>query len=240
MRNRLFLTMFLVTCSAVAAAQDGDLLQYQQEIGGGIGLMNYIGDANGSPFRRPGLAISGIWRRNLNQRMVIKANLGMGHISGDTKGSFLPADPNSLTPEGGQPTAVSFSRNLMDMGAQFEFNFLGYGLGQAYKGLYRWTPYVLAGAGLTFGFGGGGKFAGGLNIPMGVGVKYKIRPRLNVGFEWTFRFTTCDKLDDSGHRTKLDDPLGVQSGTFKNKDCYTMALIMLTYDISPKYRKCNN
>ena len=80
----------------------------------------------------------------------------------------------------------------------------------------------------------------GLNIPMGVGVKYKIRPRLNVGFEWTFRFTTCDKLDDSGHRTKLDDPLGVQSGTFKNKDCYTMALIMLTYDISPKYRKCNN
>ena len=103
MRNRLFLTMFLVTCSAVAAAQDGDLLQYQQEIGGGIGLMNYIGDANGSPFRRPGLAISGIWRRNLNQRMVIKADLGMGHISGDTKARSCPPTRIASLPRAGSP-----------------------------------------------------------------------------------------------------------------------------------------
>ena len=27
---------------------------------------------------------------------------------------------------------------------------------------------------------------------------------------------------------------------FKNKDCYQMVYIFLTYDISPKYRKCNN
>lgn len=236
------LTILCIVCAMpiVAWAQDGDLLEYQQEIGGGIGLTNYIGDANGSPFKHPGLAAALIWRRNLNARMVVKTNMAFGHISGDTKGTFLPTDPNSRTPEGGLPTSVHFSRNLMDVGAQFEFNFLGYGLGAGYKGLHRWTPYVLAGAGVTLGFGGGGTFAGGLNIPMGVGVKYKIRPRLNVGFEWTFRFTTCDKLDDSGQPTKLDDPLGVKSGSFKNKDCYTMALLMLTYDISPIYRKCNN
>ena len=238
--RRVALACVLAACAAAAAAQDGELLEYQQEVGGGIGLTSYIGDASGSPFSNPGLAVSAIWRRNLNARMVVKANLGMGHISGDTKGTFLPTDPNSQTIEGGLPTEVSFSRNLMDIGAQFELNFLGYGLGASYKGLCRWTPYVLAGAGLTLGFGGGGSFAGGMNVPLGVGVKYKVRPRLNVGFEWTFRFTTCDKLDDSDQATKLDDPLGVKSGSFKNKDCYTLALIFVTYDISPKYRKCNN
>ena len=239
--NRHLITLCILWAMTLAAhGQDGDLLEYQQEIGGGLGLTHYIGDANGSPLKHPGVAASVIWRRNLNARMVVKTNLAYGHISGNTKGTFLPTDPTSQTPEGGQPTSVHFSRNLIDAGAQFEFNFLGYGMGAGYKGLHRWTPYILAGAGVTMGFGGGGRFAGGLNIPMGVGVKYKIRPRLNVGFEWTFRFTTCDKLDDSAEATKLNDPLGVKSGSFKNKDCYTMALLMLTYDISPKYRKCNN
>ena len=166
MKRCLITLCALCTMAFAAMAQDGDLLEYQQEIGGGIGLTNYIGDANGSPFKRPGLAASVIWRRNLNARMVVKANCAYGHISGDTKGAFLPTDPNSETPEGGTPTAVSFSRNVTDLGVQFEFNFLGYGMGASYKGLYRWTPYVLAGAGLTLGFGGGGKFVGGLNIPI--------------------------------------------------------------------------
>jgi len=240
MKRLLLIGVLLPTMTCAALAQDGELLQYQQEIGGGIGLMNYIGDANGSPLKNPGLAASLVWRRNINARMAVKTNMGWGHISGDTKGTFVPTNPNSQTPEGGTPTAVHFGRNVIDAGAQFELHFLGYGMGASYKGLYHWTPYVLAGAGVTLGFGGGGDFVGGLNIPMGVGVKYKIRPRLNVGFEWTFRFTTSDRLDDSDQPTKLNDPLGVKSGMFKNKDCYTLALLSVTYDISPIYRKCNN
>jgi len=228
-------------CAFPAGAQDSDVLEYQQEIGGGIGLTSYLGDAGGGFLTHPGLAATFIWRRNLNQRMVVKTNFGMGHISGNTKKMFFPIDPLSKTPEGGQPAEpLHFSRNLIDMGAQFELNFLGYGMGARYKGLYRWTPYLLAGAGITLGFGGGGKTAAGLHIPVGVGFRYKLRPRLNVGFEWSVRFTTSDRLDDTNTATRLEAPYGIESGMFKNKDCYQMMLLSLTYDISPKYRKCNN
>ena len=236
------LTIFLVVLGAcMAMAQDGELLEYQQEIGGGVGLSSYLGDAGGGFLTHPGLMGTLIWRRNLNPRMVVKTNAALGHISGNTEGRFIPTDPLSQAPEGGiSAGTIHFGRNVVDLGAQFEFNFLGYGLGAGYKGLSRWTPYLLAGAGLTLGFGGGADATGGLNIPLGVGFRYKLRPRLNLGFEWRFHFTTTDRLDDSEEPTKLNDPLGIESGMFKNKDCYQMCFVFLTYDISPKYRKCNN
>jgi len=240
--RRLTTVLFLCLVALTAQAQDGELLEYQQEIGGGIGVSTYLGDATGSFFKNPGLAASFIWRRNLNQRMVIKTDLAFGHISGDTGEQFFPVDPLSKTAAGGaQAATISFSRNVVDLGAQFEFNFLGYGMGAAYKGLSRWTPYLMAGVGLTVGFGGGADATGGLNIPLGIGFRYKLRPRLNLGIEWSVRFTTTDRLDDSSESTtKLHDPYGIESDVFKNKDCYQMLLVSLTYDISPKYRKCNN
>ena len=238
--NRAGMTTLLLAFSLALHAQEGELLEYQQEIGGGAGLMNYIGDSGGSPFKHPWPMLSVFWRRNFNQRMVVRTHLVGGHISGNTKGVFTPTDPLSKTPEGGTATTVKFSRNVLEAGAQFEFNFFGYGLGASYKGLKPWTPYLLLGAGLTTGFGGGGKFVAGFNIPVGIGFRYKVKQRLNLGFEWAVRFTTSDRLDDSGDATKLNDPYGTRSGMFKNKDCYTTMMFSISYDISPKYRKCNN
>lgn len=239
--KRCLLINLMVFGALTTWAQESDVLEYQQEIGGGIGLASYLGDAGGGFMTHPGFAATFLWRRNLNQRMVVKTNLGMGHISGDTKGVYVPTDPLSETHEGGVAThLIHFSRNLIDLGAQFELNFLGYGMGAGYKGLHRWTPYLLAGAGVTIGFGNGGRTAGALNIPLGVGFRYKLKPRLNIGFEWSVRFTTTDKLDDTNTATRLEDPYGIKSGMFKNKDCYQMMFVSLTYDISPKYRKCNN
>ena len=237
------LVVILITCLVAIAvsAQDGDVLEYQQEIGGGLGISSYIGDAGGSFMKHPGILGTLIWRRNINQRMVVKANAAFGHVSGNTEGTYIPTDALSHTPEGGNPAVpIHFGRNIADIGAQFEFNFLGYGMGASYKGLSRWTPYLMAGAGVTVAFGGGASAAAGLNIPLGLGFRYKLKPRLNVGFEWSVRFTTCDRIDDSAELTKLNDPLGIESGMFKNKDCYQMLFVFLTYDISPKYRKCNN
>ena len=240
LRQTLFL-MSLLLATTVTRAQDGELLEYQQEIGGGVGFSSYLGDADGGFLKHPGLMGTALWRRNLNPRMVIKAYAAMGHISGNTKGVYIPIDPKSGTPAGGEASAqIDFSRNIAGAGAQFELNFLGYGMGAAYKGLSRWTPYLLAGLGFTVGFGGGGQTAGGLNVPLGVGFRYKLRPRLNIGIEWTINFTTCDKLDDSDAKTKLNDPYGINSDVFKNKDCYTKTFLFVTYDIAPKYRKCNN
>ena len=239
--QRIKTLLLLLGIVLAAHAQDGELLEYQQEIGGGIGLTSYFGDAQGGFMKHPGMMGTVIWRRNFNARMVVRTHIAMGHISGNTEGTYLPTDPLSETPEGGAPAAtIHFSRNLMDIGAQFELNFLGYGRGAAYKGLHRWTPYATVGAGVTIGMGGGAKAAGALCIPLGAGFRYKLRHRLNIGLEWTFNFTTSDKLDATGDGTQLNDPYGIESGMFKNKDCYHKLALTLTYDIAPKYRKCNN
>jgi len=239
---RLSFVTLLATLTLAATtvkAQDGELLEYQQEIGGGIGMTGYFADAGNKLFSAPLGTL--IWRRNFNPRMVVKTNLAVGRLSGNTKGQFVPTDPLSETPEGGTPAPdIHFGRTLLDLGAQFEFNFLGYGMGAAYKGLYRWTPYLLGGAGITMALSGGADATAGLNIPLGIGFRYKLRPRLNIGLEWSVNFTTSDRLDDSGAPTHLSGPYGIKSGMFKNKDCYTKTVLMLTYDISPKYRKCNN
>lgn len=239
-RKFLILHMLLLACT-MAQAQDGELLEYQQEIGGGLGITNYLGDANGGFMKHSGFYGTAIWRRNLNARMAIKTNLGMGHLSGNTEGIYIPQNANSETAAGGEAaTTIFFSRNIVDLGAQFEMNFLGYGMGAAYKNLSRWTPYLLAGVGAVIAFGGGGETAGGLNVPLGLGFRYKLMPRLNIGLECSVNFTSCDKIDASDHTTQLNDPFGVKSEGLKNKDCYLKTLLFVTYDIAPKYRKCNN
>ncbi|MBO4905472.1 MAG: outer membrane beta-barrel protein [Bacteroidaceae bacterium] len=239
--RKLLLLITIMLSSVSTQAQNGDLLEYQQEIGGGIGLSSYVGDASDSWLSDPGLMLTAIWRRNFNPRMGMKANLAFGRLSGTTEGLYFPQDPMSQTAAGGAAAETfSFSRNVVDLGMQFELNFLGYGLGAAYKELYRCTPYILMGAGITLAFGDGASTAGAFNIPVGFGVRYKLKPRVNLGLEWSIRFTTSDRLDDCQAAKKLDAPYGISGDVFKNKDSYSFLTLSLTYDISPKYRKCNN
>ena len=87
---------------------------------------------------------------------------------------------------------------------------------------------------------GGGGTRGGLNLPLGLGVKYKLKPRLNVGAEWTFRFTTTDALDVNKGQATLAHPYGIKSVGLKNKDAYSFLMLTLTYDIMAKCRDCHN
>ncbi len=228
--------LVLLLCPLALHAQE---LEYQMEIGGMLGPVSYLGDISSSPFTHVNPMGGVMLRRNLNQRMVLKGNLLVGRLSGDSKGTFLPTDANSLTPEGGEPTHVKFARSIVDLGVQYEQNFWGYGRGAAYKELSPITPYATLGLGLTLAMGGG-PVNGALNIPVGLGVKYKMMPRLNVGAEISVRFTTSDKLDVTRTSQQLDSPYGIKSGFLKNADCYASLLFFVSYDISPKYRKCNN
>jgi len=214
-------------------------LEYRMEIGGGLGLAYYLGDVNSVPFYHPSAMGGLLVRRRFNPRMTIKADLAFGHFGGNSEGHFIPTDASSETPEGGILTTVKFSRNVVDLGAQFEFNFWGYGSGAAYRGNSRITPYATAGVGFTLAPGGAGtKFA--LNLPVGLGVKYKVKPRLNVGAEWTVRFTTTDALDTPKGYTQLDDPYAIKSSGFKNKDAYGFLMFFVTYDISAICKTCHN
>ena len=206
--------------------------EYTWEMGVAAGGSFYMGDAHYSrPFKHTGLAGGFIARYLLNPHAAIKGSLSMGRIAGDTK-DFKNAYP------GGAQTA--FERTVFDLGAQFEYNFWGYGIGNDYHGYSRFTPYLTGGLGITFA----PKPAENvftMNIPLGVGVKYKVAPRVNIGCEFSMHFSLSDRLDvtrDEG--LQLEDPYQIKGKGLKNKDSYGLMLLFVTYDLFPKCRDCNN
>lgn len=203
-----------------AAAQE---LEYKMELGAMAGGSFYLGDANYSTlYKNTGLAGGLMGRYNLNPRMSLKFDIAAAKLSGDA------SDIGNKYPEiEGQEW--SFDKTAIDVGCQYEISFWGYGTGRSYKGTRRFTPYIQLGLGFT---SCGSAFT--MNIPVGVGVKYKLKDRVNVGLDWTMRFSLSDKLDG------ISDPYGIKGGFLKNKDSYSMTMIYISYDLFPKYRKCNN
>lgn len=198
-------------------------LEYKMELGGMLGGSFYLGDANYSAFyKNTGLGGGLMGRYNINPRQSLKFNVAYGKISG-----------NAAELENKFPDAVGqkwdFDDSVVDVGCQYELSFWGYGTGKGYKGTKRFTPYIQFGLGFTYG---GDAFT--MNIPVGVGVKYKLRERLNVGLDWTMRFSMSDELDG------IADPYNIESGFLKNKDSYSFTMFYISYDLFPKYRKCNN
>lgn len=206
-------------------------LEYRYEIGAMTGGSFYLGDANYiGMFKNMNFMGGALWRYNLNPRMAVKTNLAVARISGDTAGG------ENKFPGGD----THFSRTLYDLGAQFEYNFFAYGEGTGYKRTHRLTPYIFGGLGFTFAPEPKDNVFTA-NIPLGIGVKYKFAPRFNVGCELSYRFSLSDKLDvTEKNLPQLDDPYGIKSDGLKNKDSYAFLAIFLTYDLSPKYRRCNN
>lgn len=224
------LTIILLACGIKGAVAQ-EVLEYRWDIGGGLGLCYYMGDVNSTPFSGSNFMTAFTLRRNFNPRMALKMNLAYGRYGGTSEGYYLPEAPGSTT----QGMDLNFGGNVVDIGAQFELNFWGFGLGPGYKKLSRITPYAILGIGATVGITDDGT-SFGANFPVGFGVKYKLKPRLNLIFEWTHRFTTIDKLDGA----RLSDPYYIESSGLKNKDTYSFFMFTLTYDISPKLRLCNN
>lgn len=222
-------TLFLALLfSGKAEAQE-----YGHEIGAALGTSFYMGDANKTKlFRNSGIAAGAMYRYNLNMVFAIKANLLAGTVSGDTRNS------GNAFPDGGH---ASFKRTFADAGAQLEFNFLPYSDEFAYMDAKRIAPYVFTGVGTTVATGSEPFF--GINIPVGVGVKYKLKKRVNVGFEFSVRKLFGDDFDVTDAKTdswNLDAPYGIQSSILKNKDWYSMAVVFLTWDFGLRNDPCCN
>lgn len=225
----LIAVILLALCPAETKAQE---TEYNMELGVLGGGCFYMGDANTSkPFVETNSAVGILARYNINPRMVVKADLARGIIAGstaNTKNKFPSDEP------------IAFRRNIYELGFQGEYNFFAYGTGEGYKDSHRLTPYILAGVGFTFApKPAENVFAA--NFPIGVGVKYKLAPRLNVGAEWTFRFCTSDKLDVTNTEgLQLADPYGIRSGFLKNKDTYSFVIAYISYDLFAKDCHCND
>lgn len=218
-------TLLMLCATLTASAQQDD--EYLMEIGGGVGMVSYQGDFNGkiTSGMQPAGAI--VWRRLLNPYMGIRVTGMMGKLKGDATRleTYYPDETTS---------AYSFDRSFTDVSVTYEYNFWPYGTGRDYRGAKRLTPFVFGGIGATY-VSGGEKKVFTANVPIGLGIKYKLKERLNVGLEWSMHFSLSDELDG------MADPYGIKSsGAFKNTDCYSGLMLTLTYSFKSKCRTCNN
>lgn len=218
-------TLLMLCATLTASAQQDD--EYLMEIGGGVGMVSYQGDFNGkiTSGMQPAGAI--VWRRLLNPYMGFRVTGMMGKLKGDAT-RVKTYYPDETT------RAYSFDRSLTDVSVTYEYNFWPYGTGRDYRGAKRLTPFVFGGIGATY-VSGGKKKVFTANVPIGLGIKYKLKERLNVGLEWSMHFSLSDELDG------MADPYGIKSsGAFKNTDCYSGLMLTLTYSFKSKCRTCNN
>lgn len=226
---RLALVLALSLQSLALTAQTDDGVDYRMEIGGGVGGSFALTDVNSKFYGSTGLAAGMTMRYILNPRMALKAALDYGQVKGSTSDikDFYPADPSVA---GQDRLAYKVSGAVYNLSLMYELHFLPYGYAQGYQGFRRLVPYLQAGLGLGYADEGKKVMA---SIPIGFGVKYKVAPRLNLGFEWRFHFTTSDNIDG------LEAPKGIKSSGFRNKDHFSFTMLTLTYDISPRCPTCN-
>ena len=222
----IVLTALLLSIVSVPANAQTDY-EYRMEIGGGVGLMAYEGDFNGSILHNMQPSASLMLRRVINPYMDLRLAASYGKLKGSSK------DVKTYLPQY-QDTQYDFSTTLVDLSATYEYNFWPYGTGNDYRGAQRITPFIFAGIGTTYASTPTGNVFTA-NLPLGLGVKYKVAPRLNLGIEWAMHFSLNDKLDG------IADPYGIQStGRFKNTDCFSALQLTLTYSFMPKCRTCHN
>lgn len=216
--------LFLLLCCRLAGQDEGYLLEFG--LGGGASF--YLGDANTRLYRNTNGMASLIARYNVNRLFSLKAGFSAAGISGDSSDSFgvLPED------------RVSFSRTLYETGVQAEWGFCGYSM-TPWEGCHRIAPYGIAGLSLVYApKPASDEFA--LCIPLGMGVRYKLSERVNVGAEWTMRFSSSDRLDvASPEGSVLNDPFLISGKGMKNKDSYSFTMLFITFDMFRRPCDCN-
>ncbi len=212
-----------VLCGMTAKAQTAP---YKFDIGAQIGMSGYIGDANRSNiFKKPGFDGELSMRYIGDARWALRGVLSTFGLSGDTSGmsDILPGE-----------ASYSFTSHVYELSVRGEFNFFAYGIGETYKRLRRWSPYI------TMGIGGaiassGGNTAAAFTIPMGLGVKFKLRERLNLGVEFTMTKAFSDKFDGPD----LADLNQIKTAFYKNTDWYSRFTVGISYEFGKRCETCH-
>ncbi len=190
----------------------GQSAPYKFDIGAQLGMSGYIGDANRSnPFAHPGFDGEISMRYLPDTRWALRAVLSTFSLSGDTR------DMSDVLPSG---AAYSFSAQAYELSVRGEFNFLPYGIGETYKRLRRWSPYLTVGVGAALSASGGSTTVVP-TVPMGAGIKFKATPRLNLGLEFTMTKAFGDHIDGA----ELADLNGIKTAFYKNTDWYSRLTI---------------
>ena len=253
---RTFLLLTVISLSSLFVSAQREAVIQEGEFGVGIGAGHYFGDLN--------------TRAHLNRpKIAATAQLGYSDIYNDHN-TYM------------QTRNLSFNSNVWELALQGDFNFFRFMPGEPD---YNFTPYVTFGVGVfnydPFAMLAGQKhYLRPLNtegqgsslypdrkpygsmafcIPFGVGVKYCINERINVGFEIIHRVTGTDYLDDVSktyvntslfpplpdgspspayllhdRSYELGDPIGLpgrQRGVSTQKDQFATAMFYISFNL---------
>lgn len=211
MKRCLFYVAALMLLSGKAFSQYQSTVQ-EGEFGISLGAAHYFGDLNtNARLNRPKPAGGIFFRKQFSNYIALRvaahfAQVGYSDVY-ETKNEFQ------------QRRNLSFNSNIWELALQGDFNFFRFIQGDPY---HRFTPYITLGAGIfsydpyayyygqkiylrPLGTEGQGyvqyserKPYGTMAIcvPFGLGVKYNLTERVNIGFEIVHRFTNTDYLDD--------------------------------------------
>ena len=217
--------IFMITVAACLPANlQAQEAAYKFDIGASLGMSGYLGDANTSSlYKNPGFAAGASFRYLPNTRWAIKGMLTYAGLSGNS------ADMTNVYP-GGEP--YKFTSKVYDFSGRVEFNFFNYGIGETYRKMKRWSPYLSLGVGITVASCQGTATA--LNLPMGIGIKYKLRERINLGVEWTMTKAFNDNIDGP----VLDDLYQIKSSFMKNTDWYSTLMLSVSFEFGERCKNC--
>lgn len=193
----------------LATVAKGQMFFTGTEYGVMAGGSQYFGDLNdkyGFGFIRPAAGV--FLRQHLNPYISVRANAVYTRVGYDDKLSSNPYN---------RMRNLNFRSNIVEGSVQAEFNFFRFATGE--EG-HRFTPYLTGGIGVFYynpytfyngskyylrNIGTEGQKAGyddrkygttAVCFPIGAGVKYWMRPGVNLGFEIANRLTTADYIDD--------------------------------------------
>ena len=275
MKKVLFGLLLALTAGMQASAQEQAVVQ-EGEFGISAGSSQYFGDLNPNPrFNTPNLALGAFFRKNFGSYVALRV---------DAHYAFLAySDKLNSYNEFMYRRNLSFNTNIWELALMGDFNFFKYIPGSEY---HRFTPYATFGIGLfnydpytyyqgqkvflrPLGTEGQGSAAypdrkpyGSMAVcfPLGVGGKYSLNARMNLGFEVLYRFTTTDYIDDvsktyapdaqpqflpNGQPTvwyalqdrsyETGEPIGIkdrQRGYSNQKDSYLTAELTLSFNLT--------
>jgi Outer membrane protein beta-barrel domain len=230
------LVLFLLTTISIAKAQ----LRERWEVGGGLGVVGYLGDLNKNELlsREFNPSLNVFLRRALGEHLNVKANMLMGKLSGGdshyetrlsrnlsmsaplVEGSVVMEwDMNNMNPD--------FYRYAHGYNNAYTPYFFG-GIGVAYTSSdvdfsETQTPYEFIKSGIAKDKAAQySKY--NVVFPVGVGFKYDLNPCSGLAVELAFRLSLTDYLDGVSY-----------AGNPRRNDAYQMLTVKYMHRLG-RYR----
>ena len=253
-----------------------DQIVQEGEVGVSLGAAHYFGDLNPKlRLNQPKIAAGLFFRKQFGEYVALRIS---GHFA-QLGYSDIYNGYNTFM----HTRNLSFNTNIWEIAAQGDFNFFKFVPGDIY---HNFTPYITFGIG-TFNYDPYAYYQGqkvylrplgtegqgsseypnrktygsmALCFPVGMGVKYNVNSRMNVGFEIVYRFTNTDYIDDvsktyagaaafpslpngtpslagimQDRSYVYGTPIGIagrQRGYSNQKDSYVMAEFMVSFNLT--------